>query len=274
MDDLQTGTDVLNYYGKTHTAYLHPKGKRATILLQEKLDCRKEEKVLEIGFGTGATLVDLASVHKQSTFFGVEVREVMYNKAAKRIRFSRLKNIRLLYNQYPLQLPFEDDFFDKLYVESVLAILEGQQLDQMIGEIRRVLKPGGRIVINEGIWLDTVSGGTMHEINVFCKVAFGIIQANASHPYLADWEALLEKHQFIIESVTALNHARPENFSLRFNFHRLLSEVFTSFGKWLSISNIIHWKTHLKYKSAMSRQSKRGNSLGGYIFQCKLHTEK
>lgn len=48
---------ILKHYSNSNTAFLHPKGKKATNELLKYLECKENKNVLEFGFGTGATLV-------------------------------------------------------------------------------------------------------------------------------------------------------------------------------------------------------------------------
>jgi len=185
--------DILNYYGAANTAYLHPKGKWATELLLQKLDIQEQESVLEIGFGTGASLVYLASKYQKTNFYGIENSALMHEKATSRIAFALLKNIMLTSYENPVMLPFANQFFDRVYVESVLAIQNGNDLPKLIAEIYRVLKPAGKLVANEGVWANSFSKENILEMNAFCQSRFGIIQANSDYPYLSDWKSLFEK---------------------------------------------------------------------------------
>lgn len=50
------------------------------------------------------------------------------------------------------QLPFEDNKFDIVLSESVIAFPEDKQ--KVVNEYARVAKPGGFIGMNEGTWLN------------------------------------------------------------------------------------------------------------------------
>ena len=55
------GNQILNYLGKAHSDFIHAKGKLASNKLIELLGPKSKENILEVGFGTGATLVRLAA---------------------------------------------------------------------------------------------------------------------------------------------------------------------------------------------------------------------
>lgn len=261
-------SNILNYYAITNKDYLHSKGKEATTILMNFLDCNPTENILEIGFGTGATLVNLASIHDKAIFFGVETNPVMFQTGEKRVRFCGIKNISLELNQNHLKTSFSDNFFDKIYAESVLAILEGEDLKIMIAEIQRILKPNGILIINEGIWINSTPKNKIKELNEFCKLNFGIIQSNGNYCYISDWEKLLIEKGFEIEFIKCIeeikfqkNKVEPNNF---------LSKIFSYFGKIQSKIYPKLNKSFLSYKKAMDKLSNEQVYMDGYIIKSKV----
>ncbi len=164
---------ILKHYCNLNTPFLHAKGKSATNLLIRHLDCQPGENILEIGFGTGATLAILAKEYKQTKFFGAEYSNEMFDKAVSRFKFcGLLDKISVTKIERANTLPFEDNSFDKIYIESVLAIQIDDSLPIMLQEIKRVLKPGGLIVMNETVWLDTVPLSRIIDFNQRCLTRF------------------------------------------------------------------------------------------------------
>lgn len=220
---------ILNYFGKTNASFLHARGKLATNQLIKFLDPQPKEKILEIGFGTGATLITLANNHKNIDLFGYELSEIMFDRASKRIHFCGFKEkISLAVLKEKHSFPEPDHFFDKIYVESVLAIQEKEELKKIFLEIKRVLKPNGYLVFNETIWLKTTKKETIKEINDFCKKEFGIIQANGEFPYIQNWNSLLFKTGFECEKSIWVSRISPNTKKTKSSF---LSKLFTAFGK-------------------------------------------
>lgn len=224
--------NILHYFSQTNAQYLHAHGELGTKILIQKLDCQVNNKILEIGLGTGSTLMYLFSAYPKTEFYGVEQSEFMYQKAKQRYLFCGAANkITLKLMKQKNTLPFESHFFDKIYAESVLSIQENNDLEEMLKEIKRVLKPNGILVINETIWLDSIGIAEIKKLNLFCKQNFGIIQNNESYPHLADWLNLFELLGFKCESVDRLAD-KKDDFRIKFRFpYSFLSFLFTFQGK-------------------------------------------
>lgn len=71
--------------------------------------------------------------------------------ARRRVRRERVEHLVELGSGDVLALPFEDDRFDVVLCESVLAFVEDKPA--AIRECVRVTKPGGHVGLNEGLWL-------------------------------------------------------------------------------------------------------------------------
>lgn len=225
--------DFLGFLSITHAPHIHAKGQKATAQLLNKLPCTPNENVLEIGFGTGTTLSILSSIYSKTRFHGVDISPKMYQKAHERIHFCGLsKHISLSLIDQTQKLPYETDSMDRVYIESVLAIQEGIQLEILLKEIKRVLKPKGQLLLNETIWLNSTSKKDINHINTSCKRQFGIIQANDLYPYLRDWEQLLSSLKFNILSIHPLDEI--ESFPLPF---LLKSTLFSTIGKLRLLTN-------------------------------------
>ena len=229
---------ILNYFGKAHTQYIHSRGKIGTQVLIQVLNCEPKEEILEIGFGTGATLVQLLSSNKKTKFYGLEISQLMYKKAKARLRFSLIgESVKLSLMNHRTQLPFSTDSFDKIFLESVLAIQEDDDLEVLLKEIQRVLRPNGILIMNETIWLDSTNLDEILHINELCKRFFGIIQSTSHYPFLKDWKELLANLNFECESITKLDDVE-DDLKSEFRFpYQMLSFAFTSIGKIRSALN-------------------------------------
>jgi len=99
------------------------------------------EKILEIGFGSGVSFLNLNDTYKE--IYGLDLTADV-NLVQK--KFTE-KNIRLnLENGNILSLPYPDNYFDSVLLISILEHLKTSDQDQAFKEIKRVLKPGGQVV--------------------------------------------------------------------------------------------------------------------------------
>lgn len=252
MQTQEQPSTILDFYSRSHTAWLHACGEKATALLVEKASANPGKKILEIGIGTGATMVVMAQKLPDAELYGVDISREMLQKAETRLWFCGLHRrcqLSLLSPGSPL--PYPDTFFDTVYAESVLGILECAHFVQMIEEINRVLKPGGRLLFNETIWLESTLAATIKRINQECQSAFGIIQANEDYPYPADWSGLLKEKGFEMAEIFRLDQIQlPMNtFSGGFR-----SRLFTFFGKI---------KSTMFYPRFFKKMEKTGKKING-----------
>lgn len=236
-------SQILEYLGNSHAEYIHAKGRQSTDKFIELLKPQDHEKILEIGFGTGATLVQTATKSK-AKLFGYEVSPIMYRKASKRIRFCNLSekiNVRLLDQKN--SFPADNNSFNKVYAESILAIQEGDGLKNLLLEIKRVLKPGGILLFNETIWLESITKNKAKHINKECKKSFGIIQSNDEYLHVSDWKRLLLSIGFEPELEIRVDELPPTKQKM--SWVLLLSKSFTLIGKirtYASISKRREWR--------------------------------
>jgi len=249
---------ILEYLGNSHASYIHARGKLSTIKIIELLEAQENEKVLEIGFGTGATLVQMATQSK-AQYFGYEMSPLMYQKALKRVQFCKmLKRINLTLLEKKNNFPAPDSTFDRVYAESIIAIQEDSDFRNLLLEIKRVLKPNGVLLFNETIWLESTNKSKAKYINEECKKSFGIIQSNHEYLHIADWKNLLMEIGFRLEfemRVTEISPLKGKIFESTF-----CSKIFTLIGKTkasTSLSMRRNWKNfQLKMDSIINKHEK------------------
>ncbi len=122
-------------------------GKPKYIALQ-KLRLKEGERVLEIGFGTGHTLVALAkSVGDSGKVCGIDMSEGMYRVTAARVKSAGLATRIELKHGDAEHLPYDADTFDAIFSSFVLELFDTPQIPKVLSECYRVLKSGGRVGI-------------------------------------------------------------------------------------------------------------------------------
>lgn len=103
--------------------------------------CSGGEKILEIGFGTGLTFLNLHEIYQEihGLDLTVDIRKVedLFNQHGVSI---------FLKSGSVLDMPYQDNLFDTVLLISILEHLKPAELAQAFSEIKRVLKPGGQMV--------------------------------------------------------------------------------------------------------------------------------
>ena len=107
---------------------------------------RNGEKVLEVAFGTGLNLVEILKRNPKGWVDGIDVSTKMMEKTRKRISKIGQKNYSLHLGDCR-RLPFADGTFDLLMNQYLLDILPVGDFLPLLKEFKRVVKPGGRIVL-------------------------------------------------------------------------------------------------------------------------------
>ena len=114
----------------------------------ELLGVQEGETVLEIGFGTGHSLVEIAKrVGETGKVYGVDVTPKMVGLARKRLEKEGLAKRVELYQGDAREMPYENKRFDAVYSASTLELFDTPDIPRVLAEIKRVLKPGGRLGI-------------------------------------------------------------------------------------------------------------------------------
>jgi demethylmenaquinone methyltransferase/2-methoxy-6-polyprenyl-1,4-benzoquinol methylase len=112
----------------------------------ELLAVKSSERVLEIGYGTGHSLVSLAeAVGEDGHVDGVDISAGMRDVAQQRIDQHDLNpRVTLRVGQVP-PLPYDDNSFDAVAMSFTLELFPLDVIPAVLREIRRVLRPGGRL---------------------------------------------------------------------------------------------------------------------------------
>ena len=112
----------------------------------QQLAIEAGEKVLEIGFGTGRSLVTLAqSVGTRGKVYGIDLSTGMLQHAQARLKAAQLSDRVDLQCGDAMALPYAADFFDAVFMSFTLELFDTPELPLVIQECRRVLRTRGRI---------------------------------------------------------------------------------------------------------------------------------
>jgi demethylmenaquinone methyltransferase/2-methoxy-6-polyprenyl-1,4-benzoquinol methylase len=112
----------------------------------ELLDVQAGERVLEIGYGTGHSLVELARrVGPEGSVAGIDASQGMHDVAWRRVREAGYGgNVELRVDAVP-PAPYPDHSFDAVFLSFTLELFPLDVIPEVLGEIGRVLDPSGRV---------------------------------------------------------------------------------------------------------------------------------
>ena len=114
----------------------------------EMLHAQPSEQVLEIGFGTGHTVIELArSVGPSGKVFGIDLSGKMVEISQKRAEEEGLEERIELHCGDAMNLPHQSDSLDGIFMSFTLELFDTPEIPLVLAECKRVLKPAGRIVV-------------------------------------------------------------------------------------------------------------------------------
>lgn len=114
----------------------------------DMLAVQEGERVLEIGFGTGRALVQIAQNTGTSGYvYGVDISEGMIQISRERIRDHGLSDWVSLVMDDASNLPFSSRSMDAVFISFTLELFHSPDIAQVLAECHRILKTQGRICI-------------------------------------------------------------------------------------------------------------------------------
>ncbi len=124
----------------------------------KRMAIKAGDRVLEVGVGTG---INAALYPSDCSVTGIDLSSSMLEKARERVARKGVRNVRLL-QMDAASLKFADDMFDIVYAPYVISVVPDPVA--VAREMRRVCRPGGRIVILNhfrsknrlGAWLERI----------------------------------------------------------------------------------------------------------------------
>jgi demethylmenaquinone methyltransferase/2-methoxy-6-polyprenyl-1,4-benzoquinol methylase len=112
----------------------------------QALDLKPGERVLEVGFGTGNEILDLADlVGPGGQVAGIDISAGMLAVAQRKLSQAPSATPIDLRVADARQLPYEAGSFDAAYSSFTLELFPDEDLPVVLAELRRVLCPGGRL---------------------------------------------------------------------------------------------------------------------------------
>jgi len=137
-------------YRYIHNENLRFSGADSDYFSEQKIEeVRKNEteqspKVLDLGCGDGNSAVFFRKHFTGCEYFGLDTSKESVSLAKKR------KLPCAAFSQYNgFDIPFPDNTFDIVFIACVLHHIDAKQHEKILIDVKRVLKPGGRLYIFE-----------------------------------------------------------------------------------------------------------------------------
>lgn len=116
-----------------------------TEVLFNKIKNLKPNIIVDLGAGTGFYSVRLAELFSEAIIYSLDISDTLIKWMEENIA-SKYKNIKILKSHETL-LPLQDDFADALMMVNLHHELD--EPENLLFECRRILKPGGIIIISD-----------------------------------------------------------------------------------------------------------------------------
>ncbi len=116
-------------------------------ITMKKMDVKPGQTALDLCCGTCDWTIALAKASESGKVTGLDFSQNMLNVGAKKVAESNLDKQISLVQGNAMELPFEDNSFD--FVTIGFGLRNVPDYDQVLREMNRVVKPGGKVVCLE-----------------------------------------------------------------------------------------------------------------------------
>lgn len=232
---------------------------RSFILEQSNL--QSGETVLEIGCGTGRLLSELAkSTGTADSVIGLEPQSLFAKETESYILEKKQSNIIRVLCGSAEDIPLPDASIDICIAQTVLIHIPSEPLSEVFGEVKRVLKPGGRFIS-----LDQ-DGDTWIIDHPDRAVTRKIIQFNSDYRYADGWTGrylgrLFRQNGFHQVRVQAWIHSDTESGTYLHQMAQRIAQAATD-------HEIISKDECEKWLNKLDERKQKGNFFSSICFFC------
>lgn len=146
-----------------------------TRYLSERSPADAPARILDVACGTGSAINQLALAHPDEKYWGLDLSPFYLHHAAARL--SHVKDLSLVAENAE-RMPLADASFDVVTSVFLFHELPARARRNVLAEMRRVLKPGGLLVIEDAAQLSEAP-----ELRVFLEN----FAATMNEPFFADY---------------------------------------------------------------------------------------
>lgn len=202
--------------------FLHLGGFRATRDLLELCNISERTSILDIGSGPGNTACMIGE-EQGSHVVGIDFSEQMVIKAAERACKLGLESKIRFQVADATDLPFGDNHFDLVIIESALTAIENKTL--AMKEAFRVVKTGGLVAANETIFDSTLTSDFLELLDEYPSIN--------GHLTKESLRALFEEVGLEVLDMRVVLGPDVSSSTGNLGLRRTISFIFRSFGKIL-----------------------------------------
>jgi ubiquinone/menaquinone biosynthesis C-methylase UbiE len=106
---------------------------------------RDGENILDVASGTGLILADIARLNRSGLNAGIDISSGMLEKARARLKdFTSKVELK---QASAFDIPYPEGTFDLVFNGYMFDLMPVEAMPEILAEFRRVLKPGGRLVM-------------------------------------------------------------------------------------------------------------------------------
>ncbi len=121
--------------------------RKAVRCLKKSLSDVNKPKILDVACGTADSTIQIAKSIENAEICGIDISEKMLEIGKKKVENLKLQNRISFSNSYVESIDYQDDMFEAAFV--AFGVRNFSDRMKGLGEILRVLKPNGTLVILE-----------------------------------------------------------------------------------------------------------------------------